>query len=168
MVGDGLCDVWVLAEVSCDGFVGAVSVLLLRLLGVLGLAVPCRPTPRVAGKGALHSEEVIGVLGELALAIAGFQDELCQRDGSEDARLLLVGSEETTNFLYDLLFGEVLKRRRLQYSVCRGRLRGAAKLCCDLACQIPKTCIKPVSRAGLVGKPPMHRYDHLIAFGCIV
>lgn len=89
VVCNGILHARVLAEVCCDGFIAAVRVLFLCLLGVLALAVPGRAAPGVAGEGAFHAEHVIGVLCQFRFAVAGFEDELRHRNRCEDNSLII-------------------------------------------------------------------------------
>ena len=168
MVSDGILDARVFAEVCRDGIELPGAVILLCLLGIDRLAVPCRSAPCVSGEGLLHAKDIIGVLGELAFPIPGFQNELCQRYRGEDAGLIHIRSEKST----DRLDYITLRQSGQHLSLCAGGLDGCvgggAKLRCDLVCQITHAGIHPVARTGLVGKPAVHCQDHLVRLRRVV
>ena len=161
MVSDGILDARILTEVCRDGIELPGAVILLCLLGIDRLAVPCRSAPCVSGEGLLHAEDVIGVLGELAFPIPGFQNELCQRYRGEDARLIHICSEKSTDRLNYI----TLRQSGQHLSLCArgldGCVGGGAKLHCDLVCQITHASIHPVARTAFVCEPPMYGQDHL-------
>ena len=168
MVGDGILDARILAEVCRDGIELSGTVILLRLFGIDGFAVPRRSVPCVSGEGLLHAKDIIGVLGELAFPVPGFQNELRQRYRGEDARLIHICSEKSTDRLNCI----TLRQSGQHLSLCAGGLdgcvRGGAKLPSDLVCQITHASIHPVARTGLVGKPAVHRQDHFVRLRRIV
>ena len=168
MVGDGILDARILAEVCRDGIELPGAVILLRLLGIDGLAVPRRSAPCVSGEGLLHAEDVIGVLGELTFSVPGFQNKLRQRYGGEDARLIHICSEKGTDRLNYITLGQSGQLLSLCAGGLDGCVVGGAKLRCDLVCQITHASIHPVARTGLVGKPAVHRQDHLVRLRRVV
>ena len=107
MVCDGLFHGRILAEVGSDGHILA-ALIFLRLLGVDGATIPSRARPSIAREGLLHAEAVVGILGQFRLAIAGLQNELCQRDRCEDTAGLLGSSEERADLGDDISFGHIL------------------------------------------------------------
>lgn len=170
MVGDGVLHTRVLSEICRNSFITAVSVLLLRLLGVLTFAVPGRAAPGIAGEGAFHVEHVIGVLRQFTLAVARFEYELRHRNRCEDARFLLIRRKQCPYTLYNIRLGKPGKSRGL-CSLCRpgtiGTTGTTTESCRDLFCQIAHPGIHPVSGTGLVGKPAMHRQHHFIGLRLI-
>ena len=162
----------ILAEIRCDGIEPSGSIILLCLLRVDGLAIPRTPGPRIPGEGFLHAKAVIGILSQLGAAVSGFQNKLRQRYRCKNATLLLIGSKESADLLHCIRFRESLQRRRLQaagFDLGFCFLLGAsAKLGSYLLGQISHPRIHPVSRAGLIGKPPVHRQDHLIALRAVI
>ena len=162
MIGDGVLNAGILSEISCNGVELACAIILLCVLRVHGLAVPRGAIPVVPGEGFLHAEEVVGVLGQFGLTVAGLQNELRQRHGGEDARVLHVGGEKAANLLDYVGFGKVRQCGGLRAGDLRGFLRSTAEFCCDLAGQITHSRIHPISRTGLVCKPTVDRQDHLV------
>ena len=172
MVGNGILHALVFAEIRCDGDIAAVCILLLGLLGIYGLSVPGRTAPCVPGERFLHAEDIVGLLRQFTFAIAGLKDELRHRNGCQDARFLLVCRKQCPYTLYNICLKFPGKGRSL-CSLCSCGTTftigtTAAKLCCNLGCQITHPRIHPVARTGLVGKPPVNGKDHLTGLRCIV
>ena len=113
MVGNGVLHTSVLAEVSGDRHIAAIVILLLRFLGIDGLAIPTAAAPAVPGKRGFHAEAVIGILCQFTLTVAGFQNELCHRHASEDATGFLVCSKQRTDLCHSFCFREIFQRRSL-------------------------------------------------------
>ena len=105
---------WIFPEVCRNVIQLPCSIILLRLLGVDADSVPCTPAPRIRGERLLHPKAVICFLGEIGLGIPGFQDKLSHGNGCQDAALLLVGSEEGSNFFNNICFRQAFERGCLQ------------------------------------------------------
>ena len=135
------------------------TIIFLRLLCVDRLAIPCRSGPCVTGQGLLHSKAVISFLRKLTFPVTGFQNKLREGYRSKNAGLLHISSEESTDLLDHIRIGEILKCCCLQALL---RNRRFAELLGNLVCQLAKSGIKPVSRAGLVGEPSVDRDNHFI------
>ena len=172
MVCDGILHARVSAEIRRDGIELSGSIIFLRFLRIDGLAIPRTAAPCIPGEGFFHAKAVIGILGQFGAAVSGFQNKLRQRDRGKDATLLLVSSKERADLLHHIRFQEPFKCRRLQATgfdlSFRFLLGASAKLGSYLLGQISHPRIHPVSRAGLIGKPPVHRQDHLIALRAVV
>ena len=162
MISDGVLNAGILSEISRSDIELACAIIFLCVLCVHGLAVPRGAVPVVPGEGFLHAEEVVGILGQLGLTVAGLQNELRQRHGGEDTGLLHVGGEKAADLLDHVGFGKAHQCGGLRSGDLRGLLRSTAEFCCDLAGQISHSRIHPVSRTGLVGKPAVDRQDHLV------
>ena len=113
MVGNGVLHTIVLAEVSGNRNHRAIRILLLRFLGVDGLAVPTAAAPAVPGQRGLHAKAVVGILRQFALTVSGLQNELRHRHTGKDATGFLVRSKQRTNLCNCFCFGEILQRSRL-------------------------------------------------------
>ena len=170
MVSDRVLHAGILTEVRRNGHIAAIRILLLCLLGVFTRPVPDGACPGIAGEGALHTKHVVSVLRQLAFAVAGFQNELCQRHGCQNAGFLLVCRKQSADLLNHFCFRETGKDSGLRSlsSSASSRIRTTSKLCRDLLSQITHSGVHPVARTRLVGKPPMDRQHHLIRLGRVV
>ena len=162
MISDGVLNAGILSEISRNDIELACAIIFLCVLCVHGLAVPRGAVPIVPGKGFLHAEEVVGVLGQFGLTVTGLQNELRQRYGGEDTGLFHVGGEKAADLLDHVGFGKAHQCGGLRAGDLRRLLRSTAEFCCDLAGQISHSRIHPVSRTGLVCKPAVDRQDHLV------
>jgi len=131
VVGNGILHTIVLAEVSRDGDHLAIF-LFLCLLGVGALAIPGRATPGITGERLLHTEAVVGILCQFALAVTRLQNELGKGYRCKNTTLFLIGSEQRSHPRNHICLREILERRCLSTESLRNRrCRRSVHLCFD-------------------------------------
>lgn len=158
MVVDGVLDGVIPAEICRNAYIAAIRVLLSGFHRIHGIPIPGRTRPVVPGKRCLHAKTVIGILCQLGLTVAGFQNELCHGHTGKDTGLSLVSREQRCYLCHDSRRLHVLQRGGLQTS---GHSRGAE---CRRyhGSQLTEAAVQPVAGAGFVRIPAVDGQNHLI------
>lgn len=167
MVCNGIFHTAVPSEISRDGHIASIGILLLCLLGINRTAIPGASAPGITTQGLLHTKAVIRPLSKFTLPITALQNELSHRYGCQNPRLLLISRKQSTNLCNHLCLRQILKLSCLHTGWNRFCF-STAKSVSNLRSQITQSCIKPVSRTALVCKPSVNRDEHLILLRLIV